>query len=72
MPGGDRRVYKLTDSFTKDELNQTMKLFIECNNSKKTFRHRCAKEVVEPIITRVNALAGYNASSAALVYRLEM
>jgi hypothetical protein len=72
MPGGDRRVYKLTDLLTKDELNEAMKLFIECRNAKEKFRQRCAKEVVEPIISRVNALAGYDASTASLVYRLEM
>src|SRR5919109_523619 len=72
MPGGDRRVYKLTDLLTKDELNRVMKLFIECKNTKENFRQRCTTEVVEPIITRVNACAGYNASSASLVYRLEM
>jgi hypothetical protein len=72
MPGGDRRVYKLTDLLTKDELNQAMKLFIECKNTQENFRQRCTQEVVEPIISRVNAHAGYNASSASLVYRLEM
>jgi hypothetical protein len=72
MPGGDRRVYKLTDLFAKDELNRAMKLFIECRNTRENFRQRCTKEVVEPIISRVNALAGYDASTASLVYRLEM
>jgi hypothetical protein len=72
MPGGDRRMYKLTDLLTKDELNRAMKLFIECKNTKENFRQRCAKEVVEPIISRVNADAGYDASPSSLVYRLEM
>jgi hypothetical protein len=72
MPGGDRRVYKLTDLFTTDELNRTMKLFLECRNTREDFKQRCTKEVVEPIISRVNADAGYNASPASLVYRLEM
>jgi hypothetical protein len=72
MPGGDRRVYKLTDLFTTDELNRTMKLFIECRNTREDFKQRCTKEVVEPIISRVNADAGYNASPSSLVYRLEV
>jgi hypothetical protein len=72
MPGGERRVYKLTDLLTNDELNRAMKLFIECKNTKENFRRRCTQEVVEPIISRVNARAGYNASSEALVFRLEM
>jgi hypothetical protein len=72
MPGGDRRVYKLTDLFTKDELSRAMKLFIECKNTKANFRQRCTKEVVEPIVTRVNADAGYDASPSSLVYRLEV
>jgi hypothetical protein len=72
MPGGDRRVYKLTDLFAKDELNRAMKLFIECRNTRENFRQRCTKEVVEPIISRVNACAGYDASPASLVYRLEV
>jgi hypothetical protein len=72
MPGGDRRVYRLTDLLTKDELNRAMKLFIRCKNTKEDFRQRCAEEVVEPIISRVNEDAGYNASPASLVYRLEV
>jgi hypothetical protein len=58
MPGGDRRVYKLTDLFTDDELNRAMKLYIECKNTKENFRRRCTKEVVEPIVSRVNAHVG--------------
>jgi hypothetical protein len=72
MPGGDRRVYKLTDLLTKDELNRAMRLFIRCKNSKENFRQLCAEEIVEPIISRVNEDAGYNASPASLVYRLEV
>jgi hypothetical protein len=72
MPGGDRRVYMLTDLFTRDELNRVMKLFLECRNTKENFKERCTKEVVEPVLSRVNADAGYNASPSSLVYRLEM
>jgi hypothetical protein len=72
MPGGSRRLYKLTDLLTKDELNQAMKLFIECKRTREHFTERCAKEVVEPIITRVHECAGYDASPAFLAYRLEM
>jgi hypothetical protein len=72
MPGGDRRVYKLTDLFTKDELYQAMKLFTECKNTKESFYQRCTTEVVEPIISRVYAHAGYNPSPTSLVYRIEM
>jgi hypothetical protein len=72
MPGGDRRVYKLIDLFTKDELHRAMKLFIECRNAKRIFHQRCAREIVEPIIARVSACAGYNPSPASLVYRIEL
>jgi hypothetical protein len=72
MPGGSRRLYKLTDLLTTDELNRAMKLFIECKRTREHFTDRCAKEVVEPIISRVNEYAGYDASPASLVYRLEM
>jgi hypothetical protein len=72
MPGGDRRVYKLTDLLTTDELNRTMILFIECKRTNENFKERCSKEVVDPIISRVNEYAGYNTTPAALVYRLEM
>jgi hypothetical protein len=72
MPGGDRRVYKLTDLLTTDELNRTMILFIECKRTNEDFKQRCSEEVVEPIISRINEYAGYNTTSEALVYRLEM
>jgi hypothetical protein len=39
MPGGDRRVYLLTDLFTRDELNLVMKLFHECRNARETFNN---------------------------------
>ena|SRR5919109_3337527 len=72
MPGGDRRVYKLIDLFTKDELHRAMKLFIECKNTKENLHQRCAQEVVGPIISRVYEHAGYNPSPASLVYRIEI
>jgi hypothetical protein len=70
MPGGDRRVYRLTDLLTEDELSRVMKLSIECQKSKENFNERCTKEVIEPILSRVNECAGYNASAESLVYRL--
>jgi hypothetical protein len=64
--------YKITDLFTKDEINRAMILYDECRNKKEDFVQRCTKEVVGPIISRVNAHTGYKNSPASLVYRLEM
>jgi hypothetical protein len=72
MLGGGRRLYKLTDLLTKDELNRAMKLFIECKRTREHFTERCAKEVVEPIISRVKEYGGHDASPASLAYRLEL
>jgi hypothetical protein len=72
MPSGGRRLYRLTDLLTKDELNRAMKLFIECKRTREHFTERCIKEVVEPIISRVTECAGCDASAESLVYRLEM
>jgi hypothetical protein len=71
MPGG-RRLYKLTELFTNDELNKATKLFIECKNTQEDFQQRCAKEVVQPIIARLNEDYGYSADASSLVYRLEI
>jgi hypothetical protein len=72
MPRGGRRSFKLTDLFTKDELSRVMELFIECRNTRESFNQRCTREVVEPIMSRLNAYEGCNATPASLVCRLAM
>jgi hypothetical protein len=64
--------HKITDLFTTDEINRAMILYDECRNTQDDFTQRCSKEVVEPVISRVNAHTGYKNSPASLVYRLEM
>jgi hypothetical protein len=71
-PLNERRLYKLADLFTTAELNRAMILFIECKNTKEDFNARCAKEIVEPAISRINDYALEDNSTASLVYRLEM
>ena len=72
MPGGDRRLYKLTDLFTHDELNLAMKLFIECKKTKEDFTARCARERVGPVISRINKHTGYDNNPEYLAYCLEI
>jgi hypothetical protein len=64
--------YKITDLFTTDEIDRSMTLFLECKKTKEDFNSNCTKEVVEPVISRINARTGFNNSPASLVYRLEM
>jgi hypothetical protein len=71
-PEDDMKHYKITELFTTDEINRAMKLFIECKNTKEHFNVRCAREVVQPIISRVNANDEYDNSPASLSYRLEI
>jgi hypothetical protein len=63
--------YNIADLFTTDEINRAMILFIECKNTKEDFNARCANEMVWPIISRVNAHAGYNNIAEYWVYCLE-
>jgi hypothetical protein len=71
-PLNGRIFYNLTDLFTTAELNRAMILFIECKNTKEDFSARCANEIVEPAISRINDYAWQDNSTASLVYRLEM
>jgi hypothetical protein len=66
-----RKWHQITDLLTTDEINRAMTLFLECEKSKDDFTLRCYNEVVQPVISRVNAYTGYNNSPASLVYRLE-
>jgi hypothetical protein len=65
-----RKWHHITDLFTTGEIDRAMILF-QCEKTKKDFTLRCYDEVVQPVISRVNAYTGYNNSPASLVYRLE-
>jgi hypothetical protein len=72
MPRDGWKWRKLTDLFTTDELNRAMILLLECEKTKEDFNARCTKELVGPVMSRVNANAWQNNSPASLVYRLKM
>ena len=72
MPAYGRKWYKLTELFTTDEIHRAMILFLECKRMKEDFNYRCAKELVEPVIARVNEHTEDDNSPEALVCRLEM
>ena len=64
--------HKVTELFTKDEVTRAMTLFLECKQTKQNFNSRCANEVVEPALSRVNGQTDCDCSPSSLVYRLEM
>jgi hypothetical protein len=66
-----RKSHKITDLLTPAEIDRAMILLLECKKTKKDFNQRCATEVVEPVMSRVKAHAGYNDNPESLVYRLE-
>jgi hypothetical protein len=71
MPVNGRKWHPITDLFTTGEIDRAMTLLIECDKTNEDFILRCYNEVVQPVISRVNAYTGYNNSPASLVYRLE-
>jgi hypothetical protein len=71
MPGDGRKSQQITDLLTPEEIDRAMILLLECKKTRKNFNERCAKEVVEPVMSRVKAHAGYNDNPGSLVYRLE-
>jgi hypothetical protein len=71
MPVNGSKWHKITDLLTPDEIDRAMILLLECKKTKENFNKRCAKEVVEPVMSRVKAHAGYNDNPGSLVYRLE-
>jgi hypothetical protein len=64
--------HKVTELFTKDEVTRAMTLFLECKKTKESFNTRCANEVVEKALSRVNSQTDCDHSLTSLVYRLEM
>jgi hypothetical protein len=71
MPANGRKWHQITDLFTTAEINRAMNLLLECEKANEDFTLRCYNEVVQPLISRVNAYTGYSNSPASLVYRLE-
>jgi hypothetical protein len=55
-----RKWHQIADLFTTDEINRAMILFLECKKTKEDFTLRCYNEVVQPVISRVNAYIGYS------------
>jgi hypothetical protein len=72
MPEDDRQWYKITDLFTADEIKRATVLFLKCKKAKEDFSARCAMEVVEPVISRINSHTGYDNNPEYLVYCLEI
>jgi hypothetical protein len=64
--------HKITDLFTTHEINRAMILSLECKKMREDFNSRCVKELVEPVISRVDAYTGFKNNPASLAYRLEM
>jgi hypothetical protein len=71
MPVNGRKWHQIPELFTTGEINRAMTLLIECEKTNEDFTLRCYNEVVKPVISRVNAYAGYSNSPVSLVYRLE-
>jgi hypothetical protein len=62
--------YHITDLLTTAEIDRAMILFCECKKTKDDFSKRCAKEVVEPVISRVKACTGYSNTPEYLAHCL--
>jgi hypothetical protein len=55
---------KITDLFTNDEIDRAKRLFLECNTSDEFYK-QCAKEVAEPVLSRVNECTGHLSETQA-------
>jgi hypothetical protein len=60
---------KITDLFTKAEIDRARLLFLECIESNEFYR-RCTTEVVGPVISRVNEHTRHRNSAEYWAYCL--
>lgn len=57
--------------FTKDELAKATKLFHQCQGTGERFSTHCAKDIVEPIMERINKVTGQKNNQLYFAYLLE-
>jgi hypothetical protein len=72
MPEDRVEYHNITDLFTIDEINRATDLFFECKKAREDFTARCTRDIVEPVISRINKYTGYDNNPEYLAYCLEI
>lgn len=59
--------------FSKAEIDEVEKLWIECNRTGKylEFHARCQRQIVEPAMERINSITGQENDASYITYCLE-
>jgi hypothetical protein len=71
LPKNGKRYYTIPEVLRKDEIARAMKLYEKCKETKEEFNQRCTKEIVGPILFRVNEHTGSNNGAEYWAYCVE-
>jgi hypothetical protein len=61
----------LDQLFTAAELNKAIELYEQCRKTGERFNKRCAAEIVEPALARINKTTGQENDASYLAYGIE-